>query len=231
MRRWAIALALALAPQAALADPCPAAGGPPSPAPLPAGPAPAPPPGAGPHDYRQQLRPTPHGWARRDHWCVWVEPAASEGPGARWDQLWLGAVDAALATWAELLPITRVQEPERAQVRVLRRRPPLREGRASHGRAELALVSVQRQGAELLEPLVSVALSPGQGPAALQATALHELGHAFGLWGHSEDPRDALAAVPGPRPVLRLSARDRATLLWLQQQPGLRPPERPPTAP
>jgi hypothetical protein len=30
-----------------------------------------------------------------------------------------------------------------------------------------------------------------------------------------------MAAVPGAMPVLELSARDRATFLWLQQQPGL----------
>ncbi len=231
MGRWGLALALVLAPLAAQADPCPAPGSPAIPAPRPAGPPPAQPQAAGPHDYRQQLRPTPHGWARRNHWCVWVEPAASEGPAARWEQLWIGAVDAALASWGQLVPITRVQAPERAQVQVLRRRPPRRDGRASHGRAELTLISVQRQGETLLEPLVTVALSPGQGPAALQATALHELGHAFGLWGHSDDPRDAMAAVPGARPILQLSARDRATFLWLQQQPGLRPPERPPAAP
>ncbi|MFM9099856.1 MAG: hypothetical protein ACKOPS_00410, partial [Cyanobium sp.] len=38
-------------------------------------------------DYRQQLRPTAHGWPRRDRWCVWVEPAPR--PGWRpWSRPW-----------------------------------------------------------------------------------------------------------------------------------------------
>jgi hypothetical protein len=175
-------------------------------------------------DYRHQLIGTAYGWPRLDHWCVWVEPASPEGPAARWDQAWLEAVEAALAGWAELVSLQRVSQPEQAQVRILRRRPPLRGNRASHGRADLQLVLVQRPRQLVLEPQVVVQISPGQRGEAIQATALHELGHAFGLWGHSEMPGDAMAAIPGPRPVLELSSRDRATFLWLQQQPGLVPP-------
>ena len=172
-------------------------------------------------DYRHRLQPTPHGWPRRRQWCVWIEPVAATGPAARWDQAWLKAVEAALASWAELVPISRAGSPEQAQVKLLRRRPPLQRGRASHGRAELELASVQRGGETLLEPRVRVSISPGQRAEAIQATALHELGHAFGLWGHSDQPHDAMAAVPGPTPILALTGRDRATFLWLQQQPGL----------
>jgi predicted Zn-dependent protease len=52
---------------------------------------------------------------------------------------------------------------------------------------------------------------------------LHELGHAFGLWGHSDQAGDAMAAKPGSIPILELSERDQRTLRWLQQQPGLSP--------
>jgi predicted Zn-dependent protease len=70
---------------------------------------------------------------------------------------------------------------------------------------------------------VTVLISPGQAPLAIQATALHELGHAFGLWGHSDQAGDAMAVKPGPTPILDLSERDQRTLRWLQQQPGLSP--------
>ena len=180
-------------------------------------------------DYRHLLSPTPWGWPRRDHWCLWIEPGAITGPAARWDGRWRQAVQAALNTWSAELPITLVDDPRQAQIQLLRRRPPLRGGRASHGRAELQLVAVLRQGSWQLEPEVLVSISPGQRLEATQATALHELGHAFGIWGHSDVAGDALAAIPGPVPVLELSARDRATLGWLQSQPGLSQP--PPAAP
>ena len=179
-------------------------------------------------DYRHRLVPTPHGWPKRQHWCVWIEPAAASGPAARWDQLWLQAVEAALASWAELVTIHRSESRESAQVQILRRRPPLQRGRASHGRAELALATNKPGDPPKIEPRVVVSISPGQRPDAIQATALHELGHAFGMWGHSDRPQDAMAAVPGANPVLQLTARDRATFMWLQQQPGL--PGNEPTA-
>ena len=187
-------------------------------------------------DYRHRLRPTAYGWPVRQHWCLWIEPVQQQGPAGRWEQAWLEALEQALASWSALMPITRVQEPERAQLLILRRRPPLRGGRASHGRAELSLVRVRRGGTAAggtnphavqgwqLEPRVQLSLSPGQRPMAMQATALHELGHAFGLWGHSDAAGDAMAAVPGAVPVLQLSRRDRATLGWLLQQPGLQLP-------
>jgi predicted Zn-dependent protease len=71
-----------------------------------------------------------------------------------------------------------------------------------------------------VEPQVRVLISPGQRLEAIQATALHELGHAFGLWGHSDNPGDAMAVSPGSQPVLRLSARDLATIRWLYSQPS-----------
>ena len=184
-------------------------------------------PAVDPHDYRHLLKPTALGWPRRDHWCVWVEPPAGAGPAALWDGRWQTAVQAALSSWGRELPITQVNERERAQVLILRRKPPLRGGRASHGRAELTLLDIERQGRWALEPQVQVLISPGQRPRAIQATALHELGHAFGLWGHSDQSSDAMAAIPGAQPVLELSNRDRASLHWLQSQPGLTPAAEP----
>ena len=174
-------------------------------------------------DYRHQLKPTPAGWPIRSHWCVWVEPVHNTGATGIWEQRWHQAVVAALVSWQRHLPITLVEQPDRAQVLVERRRPPRLNNRASHGRAVLDLLEVQRAGVWQLEPKVTVLISPGQAQRAIQATALHELGHAFGLWGHSDQAGDAMAIKPGSTPILELSDRDQRTLRWLQQQPGLNP--------
>lgn len=176
-----------------------------------------------PSDYRHRLKPTPAGLAIRRHWCVWVEPVRDAGPTGIWEQRWYQAVIRAISTWQRDLAITVVGQPEQAQVLVERRRPPILNNRASHGRATLQLLEIRRDGPWQLEPRVAVLISPGQSPAAMQANALHELGHAFGLWGHSDQLGDVMAVQPGSQPILELSERDRRTLQWLQQQPGLRP--------
>ena len=171
--------------------------------------------------YGLSLATTSMGPASLPRWCVWVEPATGDSPD-RWQKRWLSAVGAALDTWSAHLPVVRVQDPDRAHVQLLRRRPPRRRTasgwRASNGRSRLQLLQVRRQGVWRFEPKVSVLVSPELRAPVLQATALHELGHAFGLWGHSPDPGDAMAVHQGQDPVLKLSARDLETLLWLRSQ-------------
>jgi predicted Zn-dependent protease len=180
--------------------------------------------------YADRLATTPLGWPRLQHWCVWIEPtlpATRSGPAAAdaVQRRWQLAVISALQSWKALVPVAVVADPEAAQVRIWRRLPPLaRDGtgrpRASHGRALLRLVAVERYAGQWrLEPAVEVLIGPGQRAEALKATALHELGHAFGIWGHSDAPGDVMAPAPGPVPVLSPSERDRSTLRWLYAQP------------
>ena len=178
------------------------------------------PPGQRP-GYASSIATTSLGPPVLKHWCVWVQPAAAT-PANRWDQRWLDQVSSALTTWRALVPLTLVDNPDQANVLIHRQRPARRQvagvWRASNGRTQLQVVDVQRQGRRRLEPLVKVMVSPGLRAEVLQATALHELGHAFGLWGHSSVPTDVLAISQGERPVLVPSQRDRLTLAWVMQQ-------------
>ena len=74
--------------------------------------------------YVASLATTSLGMASLQRWCVWVEPAVGPQPD-RWEQRWLMAVEGALSSWSEHLPVVRVSSPDRAQVVVQRRRPPV----------------------------------------------------------------------------------------------------------
>ena len=172
--------------------------------------------------YGSALATTPLGPPVLPHWCVWLEPADHQLPN-RWEQRWTLAVDSALSVWEAVLPITRVTSPAQAHIQIFQRRPPRRRigshWRASNGRSRLQVVAVQRRSRWRLEPRVDVLVSPELRASALATTAVHELGHAFGLWGHSPQPDDVMAVHQNQNPVLKLSTRDKDTLNWLYQKP------------
>lgn len=171
-------------------------------------------------DYFEQIKPVEVGYLVWSEFPVKVFVDASGDSQGRW----ANAVKSAVQEWGKYLPLEVVGNDQEADIKILRRRPPLR--RNSDGKLERArsaetlyeyytrssvnspTVLLHRQKI-LISPLAEV---------MVLAAARHELGHALGIWGHSPRETDALyySQVRNPPPI---SASDINTLKRIYQQP------------
>lgn len=137
-------------------------------------------------------------------------------------QAWLQAI-AAVQAWNVYLPLQIVEQPEIADIRISFQTPPLRNtnlfrARSALTRYELYINHPSPTFAPVLAHRCTIILSPHQPSKYLKAAALHELGHALGIWGHSLVPSDVLYFSQVPNPP-NISARDVNTLKRIYQQP------------
>lgn len=166
---------------------------------------------------------------------------------AQRSQAWMKAVTQAVQEWDRYLPLALVTQADEADIVVLRSPPPLqfevsspskqagvsgqpeRSARPTLqlGRVRSAVTSykVYVKGAlkdatskPTLAHRCTIQLRSDQAPEYLQAAARHELGHALGLWGHSQAQTDVMyfSQVRQPPP---LSPRDLNTLKRVYEQP------------
>ncbi|WP_448574314.1 matrixin family metalloprotease [Trichothermofontia sp.] len=181
-------------------------------------------------DYFDQIAPSEVGYLVWSTFpiTVYVEPSQPNlnGFAATQAETWRQAITAAIAVWHPFLPLTLVETPETADIRIWRSAPPIQRHpdgrlariRAAETRYTLYTTRPQTDGTTLLRHRFDIYLSPHQPATFTQATARHELGHALGIWGHSPDPGDVLyyAQVRQPPPI---SARDLNTLKRIYEQP------------
>ncbi len=171
-------------------------------------------------DYFERLDTNPVGalvWTKFPV-TIGIDLAGSKSPR---EAVWLQAVRQAIGDWQQYLPIVETTDLTTANIIIRRASVPIRRGKDGKlQRIRLAetrfafLTDPDRR----LQQKMTIVLSPNQADAALRSGATHELGHALGLWGHSDRQTDVMYWSQVSQPV-GISDRDVRTLQRVYAQP------------
>ncbi|WP_199332191.1 MULTISPECIES: peptidase [Fischerella] len=171
-------------------------------------------------DYFSQVAPTPVGYLVWSQFPVKVYIETPPTIDPKQAQAWVNHVLQAVHEWNAYLPLQVVENQKVADITVIRKNPPLQKLPNSNiPRARSAQTTYEfYNNKNILYHRFTILLSPNQTGQYLLAAVRHELGHALGIWGHSQSQSDSLyfSQVRNPPPI---SARDVNTLKRVYEQP------------
>jgi predicted Zn-dependent protease len=171
-------------------------------------------------DYFSQIAPTQVGYLIWSQFPVKVYVETPKTIDAKQAQAWVNEVLQAVQDWSAYLPLQVIEKPEVADITIIRKAPPLQTSPGSKfPRARSAQTTYDLYNKnKFLYHRFTILLSPSQTGKYLLAAARHELGHALGIWGHSQLQSDVLyfSQVRNPPPI---SPRDVNTLKRVYEQP------------
>jgi predicted Zn-dependent protease len=170
-------------------------------------------------DYFDQITSTQVGYLIWSQFPVKVQIEKPIGISETKAQLWVDSVLQTVQEWNVYLPLVVVEQPEVADIIIARKTPPLKlapDGKTTRARSAQTTYESYTKNNILLHHF-TILLSPNQTGEYLLAAARHELGHALGIWGHSQLQTDALYFSQVRKPP-SISARDVNTLKLVYQQ-------------
>jgi predicted Zn-dependent protease len=140
---------------------------------------------------------------------------------------WQQAVKIAIKTWNPYLPMKEINSEAEADILIYRRRPQLKTeidpetGLYKLPPIKAATTSIQfylaNDNPRSLKHRMTIEVNPHQTFDYLVSNITHELGHALGIWGHSENPDDVMYYAH-TKDIPTLSVRDINTLKKIYQQ-------------
>ncbi|BAY76366.1 metallopeptidase [Nostoc linckia NIES-25] len=171
-------------------------------------------------DYFSQVTTTEVGYLIWSQFPIKVYVETPKAASEKQAQVWVKSILEAVQEWNTYLPVTVVQQPEVADITIVRKAPPLQISPGSNiPRARSAQTTYELYtNNKVLFHRFTILLSPSQTGEYIQAAARHELGHALGIWGHSPLQTDALYFSQVRKPSL-ISVRDVNTLKRVYEQP------------
>jgi len=183
-------------------------------------------------DYFSQIKPTAVGylvWSTFPLKIYLEQPDLIDNSASNQRfQQWVVDIRDAIAEWNNYLPLIEIDNCELADIVITRSQV----DREIQLDPETGLYKIPRaitaqttykfylssDTPPILRHRMKIQISPDLGQNATLATARHELGHALGIWGHSDRETDALyfSQVSNPPSI---SLRDLNTLRKIYQQP------------